>query len=139
MSDDLLYPPEPINCRCVMPGPLFWPAEILELAQRCDRDSELVVADWLEENGCRRAAECFRLPSYTVWRSAIVHAAKAAPETPPRGDFLEYLALLVRQVHQQDELARSMIAGMSPGGDLSTGLEKLFGPTIPKELPPGED
>jgi hypothetical protein len=49
----------------------FWTPEVTELASRRDRAADAVVADWLEENGCIRAAEVFRNVEHHFWRMAL--------------------------------------------------------------------
>jgi hypothetical protein len=140
MSDELLYPPVHVNARCVIPepGPRFWPEEIIELAKRRDRDADLIVADWLEEQQCRRAAACFRSSAHRLWRSVITIVAELTPEAAPRGSFLEHLALLVVQFRTQEEYARTLLGSMSPDDTLGITLAGMF-PEPVAALPMGED
>lgn len=91
----------------------FWTPEAFELAQRCDRESDLVVADWLEERECLVAAEVFRREGYHFWRKMVLMLAETAPEMRPSGPALTMLDLAVQQsAAQQKAIADAMPYGV---------------------------
>lgn len=118
----------------------FWTEPMIDLAHRSDRDSHLVVADWLEEHGCDVAAAVYRDPAHTLWRAVLVQMATAVPELAPRGTALALLEQTVLNVLKHEQNMFDMAKASFPYGlDLSALRGDMPLTALPKQSCTGVD
>jgi len=114
----------------------FWTREMILLADSGEvemgatgaSDAYSVVADWLEERGCRQAARCFRGGrDYAPWRTLLRALAREAPELRP--DYL-LMTLLNAQVKGAEAIMAEPYA--SYGVNLASYLNRPL-PDLPDD------
>lgn len=120
--------------RALKPPP-FWTTEMLELAKSRDHADHLVVADWLEERLCRRAADVWRSPELGPWKTGIIAMAETAPEVAPRGVVLD---LLGTQLSMLAKAQREALSAAEAARMYGAGLADFLSPELPP-LPAGAD
>lgn len=88
--------------------PPFWTPTIVELMRRRDRESDAVVADWLEERGYAVAAKAFRRNDQGMWRMVLLAVAESVPEAAPSEEILRMIEQRVQEIilTQQQVAAR---------------------------------